>query len=418
MRYGVFFYLYVMQGIPSGFALTALSNYLTAEGVKPEVIGKFAATVGLPWAFQFVWGPLIDRFQGSVMGRRKPWVLLSQFLAFLASLGILLINNPVGQITGLMAAFFIHSVFASIQDASVDALAISVIPEEERGRINAFMRAGFLIGIGVGAAVLSHIIRYDGFFYAALAQSAALLLFTIVTFFIRERVGDALVPWAVRRSSEQALAGSHPDHSFEWLFSELFRGLLARQSLLLFGAVIAGYLSISLFSRAFNFHLIRSLGWTDTSVSVLTGTYGMLLATVVALTGGFLADRFGARRLLVIVISIIAAYLIGFNLISDWWKTRDVARTGLVALYFMDPSLSIAAMPVLMAICRKGVEGSQFTTYMAFVNLSDIAGSFVSGHALNYLAAPTIGKIAGLLAFLAVLTAFFTLRHYRVASQG
>ena len=407
-----------MQGIPSGFALTALANYLTAEGVKPEVIGKFAATVGLPWAFQFVWGPLIDRFQSSVMGRRKPWVLLSQFLAFLASLGILLINNPVGQINVLMAAFFIHSVFASIQDASVDALAISVIPEEERGRINAFMRAGFLIGIGVGAAVLSYIIRHDGFFYAALMQSAALLLFTVLTFFIRERVGDALVPWATRRTSKRAIARPHQDHSFEWLFAELFRGLLSRQSLLLFGSVMAGYLSVSLFSRAFNFHLIRALGWTDTSVSALTGTYGMLLAAAVALTGGFLADRFGARRLLVIVIAIIAAYLIGFNLISAWWSNPDVSRTGLVALYFMDPSLSIAAMPVLMAICRKGVEGSQFTTYMAFVNLSDIVGSCVSGHALNYLSAPTIGKIAGVLALVAVFATFFTLRHYRTVSQG
>lgn len=93
LRYVTFFYLYVMQGIPAGFALTAVANYLTAEGVPASAVGAFVATVGLPWTVQFVWGPLIDRFQGSAMGRRRPWVLLAQLMAFVASLGILLISE-------------------------------------------------------------------------------------------------------------------------------------------------------------------------------------------------------------------------------------------------------------------------------------------------------------------------------------
>ena len=34
LRYFTFFYLYVMQGISAGFALTALSNYLLGRGVE------------------------------------------------------------------------------------------------------------------------------------------------------------------------------------------------------------------------------------------------------------------------------------------------------------------------------------------------------------------------------------------------
>jgi PAT family beta-lactamase induction signal transducer AmpG len=65
----VFFYLYVMQGIASGFYLTALANYFTADGVGPDVVGSFIALFGLPWTFQFIWGPVINHFQGSPMGR-------------------------------------------------------------------------------------------------------------------------------------------------------------------------------------------------------------------------------------------------------------------------------------------------------------------------------------------------------------
>lgn len=408
LRYVTFFYLYVMQGIPAGFALTALANYLTAEGVNSATIGSFIALVGLPWAFQFVWGPVIDRYQRSSMGRRRPWVLLAQTLAFVASLGITLVGDPMKNLSVLGIAFFVHSVFASVQDASVDALAISIIPESERGRINAFMRGGFLFGMGVGAAVLSYVIRKYSFTDAAIVQSMTLLVGTIITFFIRERPGDALLPGRNSRTITGATA-TQPwtDHTFRWLFTELFRGLFSRQSLRLFGPIVAVYIANSIFIRAYNYHLIQKMGWKDTDVSVVTGTYGMIVALVVALVGGFMVDRFGARRLLAIVLFAIATYLIGFNLLAEHWTNTSLARTGLVALYFMDPSLSAIAMPVLMSICRPGVEGSQFTTYMALVNLCDILGAYLSGHALAFATAPTLGLLSGSIVVGALLIVVF-----------
>jgi PAT family beta-lactamase induction signal transducer AmpG len=76
----------------------------------------------------------------------------------------------------------------------------------------------------------------------------------------------------------------------------------------------------------------------------------------------------------------------------------------------IDPIFSVAAMPVLMAICRKGVEGSQFTTYMALVNLVDIAGAYVSGQAMTWVKAPVIGLVGGGLVLLAALLVFSTAR--------
>ena len=421
LRYGVFFYLYMMQGIPSGFYLTALANYFTAKGVKPDVVGSFIAIIGLPWAFQFIWGPLIDRFQGSPMGRRKPWVVGSQLMTLLASGILLFVRNPVENITTLAWLFCLRSLFAAIQDASVDAMAITVIPEDERGRVNAFMRAGFLIGTGVGAAVFATILHQYGFHGAAIAQVICLLTGVLLMTFIREKPGDSLWPSFKRGAVTVGQKLSSPArpavevHDFRWLFTELFRGLFSRHSVLLFGAIVLAYISSSLFLRAYNYHLIQNLGWADASVSVLTGTYGMIVATIVALTGGWVADRVGPRRLLVVVLGMVAAYLLVFNALSSLWIQRDVAQTGLVALYFMDPGISVAAMPLLMALARPGVEGSQFTTYMAFINLADIAGTFLTGYALTYVSAPTIGLFAGGLAVMAMIIVLFTLRRYRDA---
>jgi PAT family beta-lactamase induction signal transducer AmpG len=127
-------------------------------------------------------------------------------------------------------------------------------------------------------------------------------------------------------------------------------------------------------------------------------------------TGGVLADRFGARRLLLYVTLFVGAFLVVFNLLAPWWVHEGVATGGQVLWYMIDPVFSVAAMPVLMAICRKGVEGSQFTTYMALVNLVDIAG------ALRLGAGHDVGKgsrdrlVGGGLVLLAALLVFASTR--------
>lgn len=406
-----------MQGIPAGFALTAVANYLIAENTDPKIVGTFVAVVGLPWTIQFFWGPIIDLFQGSPMGRRKPWVLLSQLMAFVASLGVLLVENPAAQVSTLALAFFVHSVFASLQDASVDAMAISTIPETDRGRVNAFMRGGMLLGSGVGAAGTAYLIRRAGFFNAALAQSLVLLGLTAITFFVKERSGDALLPWTARRHDEPA-RGDVPRVNLRWLFAELFRGLLSAPSLRLFGAIIAVYTFLSVFIRAFSVHLIQKLNWPDTSLSVFSGTYGTLGALLVILTGGILADKIGSRKLLVIVMLIIGGFLVVFNLLSPYWPNPGVTTAGLIIWYTFDPSFSVAAMPVLMALCRKGVEGSQFTTYMALVNLSDVIGAYVSGYALAWFSAPRIGLFCGAVVIAAMVLVGQTFLSKRRALPG
>ncbi|MEJ7616613.1 MAG: MFS transporter [Pyrinomonadaceae bacterium] len=355
LRYVVFFYLYVMQGIPAGFALTAVTNYLTAEGLRPYEVGRFVALVGLPWALQFIWGPIIDRFQGSVMGRRKPWVILAQLMSFVASLGVLMIVDPVAQVFNLSLAFFIHSVFASVQDASVDAMAISTIPVTERGRVNAFMRGGLLFGIGLGAAVLSYLLRNWGFFYAALTQSLLLFGMMVITFFIKEKSEDALFPWASRDSIRRTTI-FHNKMSLRFIFAELYQGVFAPKNLLLFGAIVLVYVCSSIFIRALSIHLIQQLHWQDTALSVLTGTYGMIVAMLSVLVAGVLSDKIGTRRLLMVVMVMIGGYLISFNLLSSFWSNPAFAKGGLVVWYTFDPMYSVAAMPVLMSLCRQGVE--------------------------------------------------------------
>ena len=403
LRYFTFFYLYIMQGIPSGFALTAVANYLAAKGLSSHAIGSFVAIVGIPWIIQFVWGPIIDRYQFSVIGHRKHWVVLTQLMAFVASLSLLLIHDPVKQLTLMSIVFFIHSNFASVQDASVDAIAISIVPDAERGRVNAFMRGGYLMGIAVGSAGLSTVLHYYGFFYAALAQSALLLVMTALTFMIRLDTADGYIPTLKFRNSIKEVPHNDDNPQLKWLFKQLYNGIMQKRSLQTFGAIALVYTCHSIFIRSFSFHLVHNLHWSDNSVSVLQGGWGTLATLVVTIGGGVIADRIGPAKLQIRVMLAVCLFLIAFNSLGAFWYHKPVSIAGLLVWNFADPMFSVAAMPVLMALCLKKIEGSQFTAYMAMVNFCDIMGSYISGWAMTYTTAPIIGITCGCIILVIIL---------------
>lgn len=399
LRYATFFYLYVMQGIPAGFGLTAVYNYLIGNGLSARSVGQFAAIVGLPWTFQFVWGPLIDKYQYSIIGHRKQWVVLTQLVAVLASLSLLLVQRPVAQLGLMSAVFFIHSVFASIQDASVDAIAISVVPVAERGRVNAFMRGGFLLGWAMGGAALAWVLHHGGFGRAALAQSLALLALTALTFFIKLERTDRLLP-RFGRGQRPAAPGqpeAEANPPLGWLFSELWRSMVEKHSLRAFAIIFLAYLGGSLFNNAYTFHLIHTLHWADAEVSVQQGALGSSIAFVVLLGGGIIVDRLGAARLQYWVMVGLAAFLLLFSSLAVFWRLKAVGFAGLMVMNLADPLLSAAAMPLLMAFCRPRIEGSQFTTYMALVNLCTVTASYLNGWLLEVTTAPVIGLGSGVL---------------------
>ena len=379
-----------MQGIPAGFGMTAVVNYLIGKNLSAATVATFSAVVGLPWALQFVWGPLIDKYQESIIGQRKQWVVLTQLVAALASLALLLIDDPVAQLPWLKLAFVVHSVFASIQDASVDAIAIAVVPEVERGRINAFMRGGFLLGISTGAAGLSWLLHRYGFFEAALAQTVALLFFTVLTFFIRLDRTDRLLP---AFGASQAPRRHNDNPPLKWLFQELFRAIMAPRTLRLFLIIAVAYLCLGMFGWAYSYHLIQVLHWPDGDVSVLQGGWGTLATLVLVVSGGTLADRIGAARLQRRVLLGLGSFLLLFCGLSFWWYNPAVATVGLLVWNMADPSLSVAALPLLMALCQPRIEGSQFTTYMALVNLCGVSGAYLTGWLLKFITVPILGLV-------------------------
>ena len=411
LRYFTFFYLYVMQGIPAGFALTALANYLIGKNVASERVGTFIAVVGLPWILQFVWGPLIDRFQYSSMGNRKHWIVFSQWATVMMTTGLYFIQKPEADLPLLSAIFFINSIFASIQVASVDAMAITIAPAGERGRMNGFMRGGFLLGIAFSATVFSIMLHSYPFQTIALVQTIVLLLFSAIFFFTRLERHNTLLPSPKRTNDRKATSEKNPP--FKTVFKNVYRGIMAKRSLQYFLLIALIYFCSSVFIRSYTYHLINVMKWSDNKVSLLQGGWGSIVTFFAILLAGSKSDKLGHKRMQVIVMWFVCIFLLILNITYGLWSYQYYSGAALVLWNLADPLLSVAIFPILMGLCVKKVEGSQFTTYLALINLCDVLGSYVTGWGLTVMPGPLLGSICGLgLLIVLVITRFRN--HYSV----
>ena len=400
-RYVTFFYLYIVQGIPAGFALTTIANYLLGQHVASEKVGAFIAVFGLPWTFQFIWGPLIDRYQFSVIGHRKLWVVLSQIIAVLASFGLLIVKDPLNEITLMSVLFFIYSIFASIEVASVDAMAIAIAPKDQRGRLNGFMRGGFLLGSAFGAAGLSTVLHIAGFRSAVLIQTFTLLIFTIVFFFTKLQHEDVFVPWGKSKSKQNLLADTNPKLSL--LFKKVYAAITNAKSLRYFGLVALVYFCSSVFIRSYTYYLINVLQGPDKTVSFLQGSWGSIITFAAIIVAGATSDRIGAKRLQQAAMWGVCLFLIILNATYNLWHYKIYSGGALLLWNLADPLLSVTIFPILMGLCWEKVEGSQFTTYLALINLCDVIGSYTTGWCVNFIFPPLLGLVCGLVMLVVLL---------------
>ena len=198
-----FFLLYVSEGIPLGFTATVIATHMRREGLDPAVIGAYVGSLYLPWAFKWVFGPIVDTITSDTFGRRRTWIVGAQIAMMLA----LLAATPIDFTTAtalFTAIIFAHNVCAAAQDVAIDALAVQVLPPEERGTANGFMFGGQSVGQAVGGAgilLLGASLPFESTYFIAVGLMALILVG--VSWRLREHAAIE-VPWSIGASARIA----------------------------------------------------------------------------------------------------------------------------------------------------------------------------------------------------------------------
>lgn len=355
--------LYVAQGIPWGFMATTLPAYLSKQGLDLAFVSATLSLSYLPYSFKWVWGPVIDTFTIARFGRRRPWIVFAQAMMAVTVLAIVALD-VTREVKLLAWMILIHTVFNALQDVAVDALAVDLLSDDERGRANGFMYASKYLGGAIGGVGMATVTVYAGLDTALVIQTAILLAIMLLPLLLRERAN-----------------GPRPERPpFGEILAALGQAFSLRSTLLTALLVLGMNIGVGLTSATAIELYIKQLGWNYDEYAAISGGWGLAVGCACAAAGGWLADRFGRRRIIATAAIAMAASWVAFALLRDYWHDRSLVYALALTSAACLAVTSVATIALAMDVSWPAVAGSQFTAYMALSNFSTTLGFMAAPH--------------------------------------
>jgi MFS transporter, PAT family, beta-lactamase induction signal transducer AmpG len=377
LRYFSFSFLYVAQGIPEGMTYFGIPAWMAMNGKSPSEIGAFIGVIGIPWSFKILVAPLMDRFSFLPMGRRRPWVLLGQLGLMASFIAMSMVPDPLNNIAMLMIAGFWVSFFGAFQDVGTDGMVIDIVPIPEQARANGLMWGAKTVGTSLSLVAGTWMINNYGFQPAILMLSIAVCLIMLIPLLLRERPGEKLLPWTKGATTPEV--ASIQLGSFGRIFKSLFKVFLLPSSLLMGVAFFLFNTGIGLNDAILPVFTIQEAGWTNEGYSKVFSIVNISSGLLGMIAGGFLADRFGKRKMISIYLIAFVAVFVSMVLLKSYWN-REFVLTGFMALYYvLYVFISIASFAIGMELCWCRVSATQFTLYMAIANMGRALGASLLG---------------------------------------
>jgi len=281
------------SGLPFLLTYSTLSAWLSTVGVRRAAIGTFAL-VATPYAFKFLWAPLIDRVPPPLpLGRRRGWGITIQILLIGAILGLGLCN-PKHNLP-LMAAFAVVVAFLSAsQDIVIEAWRVESLNRDQQAPGAAMIQSGYRIAMLVSGAGGLFIAAYAGWF-AAYATMAALLGVGILVFLLGPE------PKVSAETSFAAGSGSHAiRHAFATAVIGPFRDFMQRPLWPVILLSIFGYKLGEAMAGVMSTPLYISLGFSLPEIATASKVFGFFSIVAGVLLGGVVTTRYGIRRSLIL----------------------------------------------------------------------------------------------------------------------
>ncbi len=417
-RLAAFFALYMTEGIPLGFAITAIATYLRRLGVGPAEIGAFVGSFYVPWAFKWAFGPLVDVFRSQRFGHRRAWILGTQFLMALTLASLVLLDLPsqLGLFTGIL---LLHNTIAAMQDVAIDSLACNTLKADERGLGNGMMFAGAAIGQAVGGSGVLFLTPVTGFQPTFFFVAGAILM---VSVFVVLPMKEAVVTQAAQAAGVVGSGLRHAAAEMKAFSVEAFRSFLGSRGAYmgLWSSLLpAGAMSLGL---ALQSNLSVELGLNDEQVATLQLWSNVLSAGAMVL-GGWMSDRYGRRLTLAIffaLMSLPVLYLAQVLQTHGYVMPRLPEAKGAIdpalvfALWVATLSFSVfmglqygVRTATMMDVTNPKVAATQFTAYMAVSNLAIALSATWQGQAIEAFGYPITLLIDALVGLVVILTVPF-----------
>ena len=280
------------SGLPLLLTYSTLSAWLATAGVRRAAIGAFAL-VGTPYAFKFLWSPLIDRVPPPLpLGRRRGWGITIQ-IALICSIVCLGLCNPQHNLTLMAALSLIVAFLSASQDIVIDAWRVEILEMDMQGPGAGMIQTGYRIAMLVSGAGALVIAARAGWF-AAYSTMAALVGVGMLVFLFGP---EPKVP------AETARTGATGQGVRQWLATAVigpFTDFMRRPLWPVILIFIVGYKLGEAMAGVMATPLYISLGFSLEEIAAVSKLVGFFATVAGALIGGVVTARFGFRGSLVL----------------------------------------------------------------------------------------------------------------------
>ncbi|MGC3997298.1 MAG: MFS transporter [Anaeromyxobacter sp.] len=283
------------SGLPLGVVLITIPYWLQQEGIDIKTIGLVSAAQ-IPYAFKFLWSPLIDRFAPR-WGRKRAWIILGQLLvsATLAAFAAMS-GSPSVAVVALLTVFL--SFASATQDIAYDAYTVEVLRPTERN-----LAVGAKTALARAAAFMGRILNTVGPAFGW-ARAFAVLAVSFLPFMaVTARAPEPDAPPAPPRTLREAVWDP---------FVGFFRQARALEiAAFLFFYKFADNLAVSLISP-----FLGQLGYSPVDVGLAQGLISLVAGIAGTFVGGMLCNVMGTGRALWIFGFLQAASNLGYVVVA------------------------------------------------------------------------------------------------------
>jgi PAT family beta-lactamase induction signal transducer AmpG len=289
------------SGLPLYVLITLVPGWLRSEGVQLAAIGLFTL-IGFPYTWKFLWSPLLDRFSVPALGRRRGWMLVTQFalIGAIVALGALSPQTDLRTIAVLAA---LTAFLSASQDIVLDAYRREILHDYELGlgtavHVNAYKVAGLIPG-SLALVLADHFPWPTVYAITALFMLPGLIMSVLV----REPEASGAAPRTLRAAViepfQEFIARSGWDHA-----------------LLVLGFIFLFKLGDSMATAlATPFYL--DMGFTKSEIGLIAKNAGLWPSVAGGLLGGLWMVKLGINRALWIFGAAQALSILGFAALSQ-----------------------------------------------------------------------------------------------------
>lgn len=260
------------SGLPLGLSGATLQTWYKVEGVSIVTIGLLAL-VGQPYVYKFIWAPLMDNVLLPWGGRRRGWMIITQF-GIMGTLLLMACLSPA-LMPGWMALLALClAFFSASQDIVIDAYRTELLSPEERGTGAAMYVTGYRIAMLVSGGLA--LILADVFGFGVTFAIMALLM------------GLGCIATLL---SEEPKIYDQPAPNFRTAVIEPFKEFLSRPAAWLLLVLIVYYKLGDAFAGSLTNVFLLDLGFSLKEIGLTNKTVGLVATLAGAFVGGVLLSR-------------------------------------------------------------------------------------------------------------------------------